>query len=500
MSDWREFHDEYGNSYIVNLKNKLADGGQGCVYRTNIPNVLLKLATKDGSPLEDEESIKNQNEKYSNVMLLPIPENCRLAAPRALLRQAGGYVMSLLDDMTGIDSLLANTVEELLPQYIKTGGARRRLELLGNAAGILSRLHGAGLVYGDISPGNTFVSSSPDFTETWFIDADNLCIQNKAGYGGCAYTEDYAAPEIVKGLSCCTAASDVYAFAAMAFESLAMMKPFNGVWTGRTDSSEPAWDAEGAPEAGTEGGGKACLGELPFIDDPEDDTNRNEYGVRRDYLFGSELARLFARTFSKEGRASPWERPAIYEWPKAFFRSADSTARCGACGFTYQYRPAGKCPLCQKPAGLVLKMETWLFNGLTQAGIKGFHAGAAMGICGNIKPIWTFAREISGAKPAVVPKRVLSRFLLDDHSSPLIKISVDAPYFSVTLENAYSNEQHYAIYGSEGTSGFRPLYGSLRMIPVPKQDDLFLLVVFDKDTGQCRICKITFEGKQDDSV
>lgn len=81
--------DAYGTSY--RLTKELSRGGQGVVYRTTIPDILVKLDFN-----ESEES----GSHYMNLRLLPLPEGLHVTLPIVPLKgKQTGYIMRLLEDM-----------------------------------------------------------------------------------------------------------------------------------------------------------------------------------------------------------------------------------------------------------------------------------------------------------------------------------------------------------------------------------------------------------------
>lgn len=61
----------------------------------------------------------------------------------------------------------ARRASKKIIHYYQTGGLRRRLMALYKCSALIARLHSAGLVYGDISPANAYISENQDLTEVW---------------------------------------------------------------------------------------------------------------------------------------------------------------------------------------------------------------------------------------------------------------------------------------------------------------------------------------------
>ena len=120
------------------------------------------------------------------------------------------------DDIPAWLSAMPKNEAKKIVHYYKTGGLRRRLNALFKCASLLARLHGNGMVYGDISPNNIFISEGLEDPSVWLIDADNIRFEITAG-GSVVYTPKYGAPELVQGKDGGRPASDCHAFAVVAF-------------------------------------------------------------------------------------------------------------------------------------------------------------------------------------------------------------------------------------------------------------------------------------------
>jgi hypothetical protein len=284
-----------------------------------------------------------------------------VARPIALLRPPHiGYVAEFLSDMVPIRSLLPPPPSgtKVMPWYCTGGGLRRRLRLLAHAGETLAGLHARGLVYGDVSNNNIFVSREADADEVWLIDLDNLCTHSEPGRG--VYTPYYGAPEVVNGRSGVTSLSDAWAFAVLAFEALTLAHPFLGDLV-----------RDGEPELEEE----ALAGRLPWIDHKTDARNRASYGLPRELVLGPRLQELASRTF-EHSVARPTERPGVESWVERLHLAADQTARCASCSGTFLIHLAS-CPFCNapRPAPLLVRLHRWE---------PGRGVVAEMGVCAQL--------------------------------------------------------------------------------------------------------------------
>lgn len=374
--------DEYGNLHYP--ADELARGGQGVVFRTKDVDLAIKQPL-DASGNPDRNA--NLRDRFQNIRLLPLPPRIPISLPLAILRDQPGYVMRLLNGMKPFSSFDLNgiTKAELreqefpkwlatipdkdmalrLSHYANTGSTRRRLFALSKCASILTRLHGAGLVYGDISPNNVFVGDD-DSREVWLIDADNLCFERSKG-GNAVYTPHYGAPEIVQGRDQSRPRTDCWAFAVMAFGTLALCHPFIGKKVLEPENDEGGWDAEqpedGAPADLDE---KAYAGYLPFIDHDDDDTNVAVSGLPRGLVATPGLRRLFQETFGA-GRTQPHRRPAMAFWALELARAFDQSLDCPDCKMSYFPDDQAKCPYCASPRPAYARAKTPRWEALISA-------------------------------------------------------------------------------------------------------------------------------------
>lgn len=355
--------DQYGNQH--QLAGELARGGQGVVYRTTDADLAVKQPLAADGNVDRTSDLQKQ---FQNVRCLPLPLRIPISLPLAVLRDEPGYVMSLLSEMEpfGAFELSGDKRDELakepipewlagvkdkntalpLVHYAKSGSTKRRLRALAKSASILARLHAAGLVYGDISPNNCFMSHG-DSEDVWLIDADNLRLERIAG-GSSVYTPRYGAPEVVQGTDQARPRTDAWAFAVMAFETLTLVHPFIGQQVLDPGEDEGGWDAEpvaeGAPADLDE---QAYAGYMPFVDDENDDSNRAMSGLPRRLVLTPALAKLFQETF-RPGRTKPWRRPALAFWALELTRAHDLSVQCPGCAMSYLMEHT-KCPYCDAP-------------------------------------------------------------------------------------------------------------------------------------------------------
>lgn len=339
MKDNRIVTDQNGVQYEV--EHLLGRGGQGAVYAVKGGRLAVKIVGNRDSVHRDR--LRNQ---LMHVRRLPL-QDLSLAKPLEMLRPPHtGYLMEMLADMVPIKALISPPKGEPVSPawYIASGGLRRRLHLLAKAAHTMSCLHGKGLAYSDPSPGNIFVSAGNTANEVWFIDTDNLRYESDQQTAHNVFTPGYGAPELVLGRSGVTSLSDAHALAVIAFQVLTLVHPFIGDWV-----------SDGEPELEEQ----AFAGEIPWIDDPEDDRNRASFGVPRDWVLSRRLIELFQKAFGL-GRKDPTLRPGCAELADRLYSAADSTMTCSSCKGSYYFNNR-TCPWCdaERPPFAMLILNLW---------------------------------------------------------------------------------------------------------------------------------------------
>ena len=303
----------------------LGHGGQGAVFAVRGRPLAVKLlnAATPTARLRTQEAV-------ARVKRLPL-EGLTVARPlRALAHPHVGYVMELMTGMGPLSSLSSvpeSRSADIAPWYLETGGLRRRLRLLARAAEILAELHGRGLVYGDASPANIFVSDDGEAQEVWLIDCDNVDsgVSRRA-----VYTPGYAAPELFRSRGS-DSLTDAWSFATIAFQTLCALHPFIG---DAVHDGDPEYEA------------RAFEGLLPWVDDPSGE-NEASRGLPRDMVLTPDLAELAEACFGRS-RTDRQARPGVATWAEKLHRAADQALDCPGCGSSY-YLNRRSCPWCDAP-------------------------------------------------------------------------------------------------------------------------------------------------------
>lgn len=410
------------------LIKELGKGGQGIVYRTSDPELLVKIPLKNGKEITDKEGVKHFQEQFERLYLLPLTEAMHITKPLYLLAEQAGYVMQMMQDMQPIGEWLPQILNKQLAKtftrpawlsedvsleaayslamYAKSGGTKRRLELLAQATSELLKLHSVGVIFMDISPENIFCSGSPEYSEVWMIDADNLrfeAVNAKAG----VITPQYGAPEVVKGESGSRVTSDAYSLALLAFKILAMTGAFAGQRFLDAQDDEDDWAADDSVSAGPSLEVQAEQGELPFIFDAKDDSNSPVNGLPSDLILTPSLLSYFQTMFG-EGRTAPWQRPSLHSLPRLLASAADASIQCG-CGMSFYYQsslPKHTCPYCTQQPQQLLVATSYFY---TTEGVS--------------ELAWTWVAPFVDGQNLRLPMRLSGSFEIDKHNTPMLEIN-----------------------------------------------------------------------------
>lgn len=312
------FIDEKEYIHRIDIANIIGSGVQGIVFRGENKNILIKIS-----------KVKKENDfgrKIDKIKSLNLSKDFKFTLPITKLissdKNYEGYIMRMMEDMKPISYLMRTSFENMEECYKyynqETGGLRRRLEVLKKIAYNLYYLHSKGIVYGDISPNNIFVSKDKLYSEIWFIDCDNIDYAYDINYT--RGTEGFCSPEIRKSLAPYNMAkqkntieNDIYAFANLAFNILFLADPFKGsivLEENETDEDNDDWW-----EVEDDDNTKFDLGEVSWVGE-NDRNNKPIYGlsINMNKMISPELKNLFDRTLGYIGRNNPKERPSLRIW------------------------------------------------------------------------------------------------------------------------------------------------------------------------------------------
>ena len=444
MNEPQRVRDELQREYEVG--ELLGRGGQGVVYRVRASRLVVKLLRDNNSPWR-RNKLRNQ---LTAIKRMPL-QDMHIARPVAMLAEPHlGYVMELLTGMVPLKTLMEAPKQGIAEWYIQTGGLRRRLNLLAKAVNLLSRIHGKGLAYGDPSPGNIFISEDPAAHEVWLIDADNLRYQSSPADDP-VYTLEYGAPELVQGHSGVNTLTDAYAFAVIAFRTLALVHPLLGDYVN-----------DGEPELEEQ----ALCGKLPWIDHAGEDLNRASNGIPREMVLSPRLFDLAQRTFEM-GLNNPQQRPGLTEWVEKLTIATESTLSCQECGGSFYFKES-VCPWCDHPRGGFAILRILLWDAEKASTVKR----------DNREQI--IAAIVLGEGES---QELTSRHLFGiDSETPRLRIELDKRL--LTLQNL--GKQEYRLFASCGEELLGALPRSLNLVA----DNQYRLHL--ENSGQHRVIKFDY--------
>ena len=330
--------DEFDNVY--QLVELIGEGGQGTVWRTNIPNILIKISNE----FRDETELTARI-KQINRIKRTIPGDFKISKPKAILNLNNrvGYVMEMMDGLQPLSQLIESVYDAnrqlSTENYLATGGLYRRLMILADLSATLARLHALGLSYGDLSPANIFISTSVEYYQAWLIDVDNIGY-HETGYGKAFYTQGYASPEIIREESGTNISTDCWSFAVIALELLAHLHPYYAGYAIVDEEPEIVQPL-------------ADKGEYPWVFDAKDDSNHTDTGFPLPQMVNPSLMNLFERCFG-ESRIydTAYVRPSMSEWHEELNRTCNLILQCPSCQSTFMNIDKEiSCPFCHHVIG-----------------------------------------------------------------------------------------------------------------------------------------------------
>lgn len=441
------------------LTKELGRGGQGVVYRTSDPELLVKMPLKNGKEITDKADVEHFEKQFERLYLLPLTEAMHITKPLYLLAEQAGYVMQMMQDMQPIGEWLPQIFKKQLAKtftrptwlsedvpleaayslamYAESGGTKRRLELLAQATIELIKLHSVGVIFMDVSPENIFCSTSLSHSEVWLIDADNLRFETVNSKSG-VLTPQYGAPEIVKGEDGARVGSDAYSLSLLAFKILTMTGAFNGQRFKDAMDEEDDWADDETEAGGPSLEVQAEQGELPFIFDAEDDSNSSVDGLPSNLVLTPALLRFFQTMFGA-GRTQAWRRPSLHSLPRLLTSAADASISC-VCGMSFYYQSSTakhSCPYCQHTPQELLVATSYFY---TKEGAD--------------ELAWTWVTPFTDGQNLRIPRRLSGSFEIDSHNTPLLEINqIEQDWF------IYMSAEGVQVDMADHNGHFQPLVG-----------------------------------------
>lgn len=323
--------DENGSAY--ELDKSLGAGGQGVVFLATNNRYAIKFRGQQDAgivapsenkgeaavaPSGDEKAYDKYAKKIRKLIAIEnlVDIDC-VAFPIALLERPNcGYVMRFMEGMVSLSSMV-NEKKTFISSHKTNGSLHKRFKVLKKLAETLLKMHGNGLIYGDLSPNNIFVSEAAKDSETWLIDADNITYENRSKKA--IGTPGYRAPEICLGACANSIKSDMYSFALIAFEYLTGNKPFEAAPVAVDDEQSDDNEWNGGDAFDYEQGG------VPYVYEFD---NNGAGRMPLELVCTSNMSKLFMRTFCEKGRSNPLSRPSASDWVAALDEACNSVCTC----------------------------------------------------------------------------------------------------------------------------------------------------------------------------
>jgi DNA-binding helix-hairpin-helix protein with protein kinase domain len=333
----------------ITLVKQLATSGEGEVWRTNVAGYLAKLYHN-----LDLERIRKLEVMIANPPQDPNAQikHTSFAWPKSLLKdrngQAIGFLMpQIVDSVEIIDVYNPRRRQAVVPGF-------NWLYLYAtavNVASIISAIHRAGYVLGDIKPQNILVNNQ---ALAAIIDTDSFQVKDpetKAIYRCPVGSEGFTPPELLgQDLAATdqTEIQDRFRLGVIIYLLLFGDHPFKGKWVGKGDSPEPH---ELLRQGFWPYGVNSLIQPGPLTIPLE--------------TVHPELQKCFQRCFT-DGHAHPELRPSAQKWFSTLQLAMKELKVCRKNPRHYYSESYGKCHWCdrQRQLGVDIfpKELNWLEN------------------------------------------------------------------------------------------------------------------------------------------
>lgn len=273
----------------LQLTRLIADGGEGYLYETTLPNTVVKI-------FGESHITRFRYEKLKLMLSKPV-RHARICYPEKLVLNAYG-------DLVGYSMKKAKgiTLEALLGRVAREGGNWNRQSLVELSVSILeliTYLHSRNILIGDVHPSNIMVASPK---EVYLIDTDSFQVN---GYPCTGKHGEFMPPEL-RGASFAerlrSMAHENYAVSILLFKIMMLDKhPY------------AASNGESRDENAARG-----MFPYPFLSHREGTVPDGHWKYIWSNLLGDAKS-LFWNTFHHDGdRFSPESRPSSSEWLAVF--------------------------------------------------------------------------------------------------------------------------------------------------------------------------------------
>ena len=328
----------------ITLLQKLAEGGEGAVFTTNIPGHVAKIYKKEKLTTDRKAKIEIMVSKQIVRKAICFPE----AIIENEQREFVGYLMP---QAKGIELGKSVFQPKLLLQKFPSWNKRDLVQLCLTILEEIRFLNDLNVILGDINPMNILVVSPK---EVYFVDCDSYQIE---GYPCTVGTANFSAPEIMDrdyATFLRTQEMENFAIATLMFMIMLPGKaPYSAV-------------------GGTSPAGNIKNGEFPYphLGNDTDKTPPGKWGFIWSHM-SYRIRLAFYETFKKgEKHFNPKDRYSAREWIEEFkaylwalkpnkmpetdemaldiFPTREKKKICKICGKSYIPDKSCKTPLCNQ--------------------------------------------------------------------------------------------------------------------------------------------------------
>ena len=325
----------------VTLTCELSRGGEGAVWETDDPAVLVKVYFKTPS--------EQHVEKLRHMVEHPPKDPERssghvsIAWPQALFARDGQVIGFTMPRGVGAVDLQHVMTPKWRDRQFPDATFALPLLLAYNLSLAVERTHAGGYVLGDIKPQNILCNPEGKVT---LIDCDSAQVDTGRGrvFPASACTPEYTPPELINARTLATLKPDQdnFSLAVLLFQLLSVVNahPFQGRWSG-AESDRPSTPEEGIAR------GYYVLDASNAMQPP---------GVLKlaEVLPESTL-KMFSQAFIN-GHSQPASRPAAGYWRAEMFSLIQQTRqldrRCHNGNPRHVFPKPGPCPWCNSKSKL----------------------------------------------------------------------------------------------------------------------------------------------------
>ena len=322
----------------VKVKELLAEGGQGGVYRADYNGQEKALKWYKKGSLGENPTAFYENIKQNVMRGTPSKEFLWPLDITEWVDGTFGYIMDLRPDGY-------YEVTEYMLCHVRFKSYRAIIDAAMKIVSAFRILHNKGYSYQDLNDGNFFIN--PQNGDVRICDNDNVAPDGTET--GIIGKPRYMAPEIVLHKNKPDSLSDRFSMSLILYILFCLNHPLEG----------KRYLVSGLTPALQE---KLYGSEPLFIMDPDDDSNGPHSVIHKNSIvvwncLPDYMRDIFVKAFSRNAFQKPSTRPKEIDWLNALtrFRSEIVTCQCGNEVFT-QNGEARKCEECGRKTNIPFKL------------------------------------------------------------------------------------------------------------------------------------------------